>query len=70
MPINGANPDHKYVEFGVTQESILRPLLFLISFSDLANSYSKFTFIIYSDDTTLTNKNLNMDNMIQDIQMK
>ena len=42
------------VTHGIHQESILRPLLFLIYINDLPNSSTLFKHILYADDSTLS----------------
>ena len=45
--------DLKYVIYGVTQESILRPLLFIVYVSDLLNAYRLLDPIMFADDTNI-----------------
>ncbi len=42
------------VTTGISQGSILEPLLFIIYINDIANANNLFNFIIYADDTTLS----------------
>ena len=45
--------DLKYVIYGVTQESILRPLLFIVYVSDLLNASRLLDPIMFADDTNI-----------------
>ena len=45
--------DIKYVIYGVTQESILRPLLFIVYVSDLLNASRLLDPIMFADDTNI-----------------
>ena len=55
VDINGTVSDSLMINTGVPQGSILGPLLFLIYMNDIANSSLLFNFLLYADDTTLSN---------------
>ena len=50
---NDTSSSIREIETGVTQGSILGPLLFTIHMNDIHTVSQKFTFILYADDTTL-----------------
>ena len=54
--VNNSNSSVKFVSHGVPQGSILGPLLFLIFINDLPNVSPFFKFCMFADDSTLTCK--------------
>ena len=48
----GTKLDHS-LNIGVSLCSIIRPLLFLIYITDIVNSSTEFSFVLFADDTTV-----------------
>ena len=61
--VNDTNSSVKSVSHGVPQGSILGPLLFLIFINDLPNVSPFFKFCMFADDSTLTCKFDNSDEL-------
>ena len=55
VEIDGVSSSILSLSTGVPQGSILGPLLFLIYMNDIPNHSNYFNFILYADDTTLSN---------------
>ena len=55
VEIEGVSSNILPLYTGVPQGSILGPLLFLIYMNDIPNCTKQFNFILYADDTTLSN---------------
>ena len=55
VEIDGVSSSILSLSTGVPQGSILGPLLFLIYMNDIPNCSNYFNFILYADDTTLSN---------------
>ena len=53
VKINNAKSDNKAIVCGVTQGSVLGPLLFLIYINDIYKSAPKVCFHLFADDTCL-----------------
>ena len=54
VAVNDVCSSSKAIVMGVTQGSILGPLLLLIYMNDILNSSRHLDFILYADDTTLS----------------
>ena len=52
--IRRSNFGKKLIETGVTQGSVLRPLVFVIYMNDIQTVSERLNFSLYADDTTLT----------------
>ena len=55
---DNTDPNFLNISTGVTQGSILGPLLFIIYMNDIHKSSNLFDFILFADDTTLIRKNI------------
>ena len=55
VEVDGVSSSILSLSTGVPQGSILGPLLFLIYMNDIPNCSNYFSFILYADDTTLSN---------------
>ena len=58
----------RLVSTGVPKGSIVGPLLFNICINDIVKACSKFAFILYADDTTLTSTLDSFGNDTDEIQ--
>ena len=62
VSINGTNSSTSTITIGVPQGSVLGPLLFLMYISDMPSN-SKFFTLLFADDTTLEDKDADLDNL-------
>ena len=64
--MDGTASDCQIIKTGVTQGSVLGPLLFLIYINDISNASKQFDMISYADDSTIY-KSLIMSNISRSI---
>ena len=70
VDFNGSISSNKVVDTGVTQGSILGPLLFLIYINDLPRVSPLFNMVMYADGTTLycnLSNNINENDLISEL---
>ena len=65
---NGCESEHKYIQCGVPQGSILGPLPFLICINDLPSISNLFMPILFADDTNLFCTGRNIDFLVNEIK--
>ena len=61
--INGVESSMVEIKCGVSQDSILGPLLFIIYINDIVHSSSIAKFIMFADDTNLFFKHTNLETL-------
>ena len=66
VEMDGTASDCQIIKTGVTQGSVLGPLLFLIYINDISNASKQFDMISYADDSTIY-KSLIMSNISRSI---
>ena len=64
---NGCESEHKFIQCGVPQGSILGPWLFLIYINDLPSVSNLFMPILFADDTNLFCTGRNIDSLVNEI---
>ena len=65
---NGCESEHKLIQCGVTQWSILGPLPFLICINDLPSVSNEFMPILFADGTNLFCTGRNIDLLVNEIK--
>ena len=72
VSLNGVDSNLKNISCGVTQGSVLGPLLFLLYINDLSNISSKLKFFLFADDTNIyfESKDLRNIEKIINIELK
>ena len=66
--MNGKQSDYRKISYGVPQESILGPLLFLLYIKDPSNISNKLSFSLFVDDTTITSSDSSLKNCLNSAQ--
>ena len=67
MSVNGCSSNHLNITCGVTQCSVLGPLLFLIYINDLPKSSSKLSYYLFADETNIyfeSQSSINLQKMV------
>ena len=63
---NGVASDTRFISTGVSQGSILGPLLFTIFINDFPKSSTFFSTRLYADDTSLTASGSDLDSLLRE----
>jgi hypothetical protein len=62
--INEVLSDFSRIVYGVPQGSIIGPILFLIYINDLSSYVSCADITLFADDTTVSNAEISMENLL------